>query len=73
MEFREGDLLALPAGDGEFDAAVALYSVIHLAADELRPAFTEMRRVLRPDGTLLPAGPPSDMTGNPLPAPVDGG
>ncbi|SCF13417.1 class I SAM-dependent methyltransferase [Micromonospora mirobrigensis] len=55
VEFREGDLLGLPAADGEFDAAVALYSVIHLAADELRPAFAEMRRVLRPDGTLLVA------------------
>ncbi|MFD8705257.1 methyltransferase domain-containing protein [Kitasatospora sp. NPDC059648] len=51
--FRTGDLLALPAADGEFAAAVALYSVIHLAPDELLPAFTEMRRVLRPGGVLL--------------------
>ncbi|MFJ9946741.1 class I SAM-dependent methyltransferase [Kitasatospora sp. NPDC091207] len=52
-EFREGDLLRLPAADGEFAAAVALYSVIHLEPDELRPAFEEMWRVLRPSGTLL--------------------
>ncbi|MFF1909183.1 class I SAM-dependent methyltransferase [Kitasatospora sp. NPDC058218] len=52
-EFREGDLLRLPAADGEFAAAVALYSVIHLEPGELRPAFEEMRRVLRPSGTLL--------------------
>ncbi|MFH9353441.1 class I SAM-dependent methyltransferase [Kitasatospora sp. NPDC017646] len=51
--FRTGDLLALPAGDGEFAAAVALYSVIHLEPDELLPAFVEMRRVLRPGGVLL--------------------
>ncbi|MFI8287738.1 class I SAM-dependent methyltransferase [Streptomyces sp. NPDC085614] len=52
-EFREGDLLALPAGDGEFDAAVALYSVIHVAPDELGRAFAEAHRVLRPAGLLL--------------------
>ncbi|MEO3765685.1 class I SAM-dependent methyltransferase [Streptomyces sp. B5E4] len=52
-EFREGDLLRLPAADGEFGAAVALYSVIHLEPDELAPAFAEARRVLRPGGRLL--------------------
>ncbi|WP_457032153.1 class I SAM-dependent methyltransferase [Kitasatospora sp. P5_F3] len=52
-EFREGDLLHLPAADGEFGAAVALYSVIHLEPAELRPAFTEIRRTLRPGGLLL--------------------
>ncbi|WP_030247687.1 class I SAM-dependent methyltransferase [Streptomyces sp. NRRL S-350] len=51
--FRTGDLLSLPAADGEFAAAVALYSVIHLEPDELAPAFAEMRRVLRPGGVLL--------------------
>ncbi len=55
LEFRVGDLLGLPAADGEFAAAVALYSVIHLAPEELRPAFEEMRRVLRPSGVLLVA------------------
>lgn len=54
-EFRVGDLRRLPAADGEFGAAVALYSVIHLAADELRPAFAEMRRALRPAAPLLVA------------------
>ncbi|MEU9124897.1 methyltransferase domain-containing protein [Streptomyces sp. NPDC048506] len=52
-EFREGDLLDLPAEDGEFGAAVALYSVIHLHPAELRPAFAEMHRVLRPSALLL--------------------
>lgn len=52
-EFREGDLLRLPAGDGEFAAAVALYSLIHLAPGELAPALAEIRRVLRPGGALL--------------------
>ncbi|MFF0745938.1 methyltransferase domain-containing protein [Streptomyces sp. NPDC004111] len=53
VEFRNGDLLALPAGDGEFGAAVALYSFIHLSADELPTALAEARRVLRPGGLLL--------------------
>lgn len=54
-EFRDGDLLRLPAADGEFAAAVALYSVIHLEPAELAPAFAEARRVLRPGGRLLVA------------------
>ncbi|MCX5384262.1 class I SAM-dependent methyltransferase [Streptomyces sp. NBC_00083] len=53
VEFREGDLLALPAADGEFGAAVALYSVIHLAPAELTRAFDEAHRALRPAGLLL--------------------
>ncbi|GAA2068889.1 class I SAM-dependent methyltransferase [Streptomyces albiaxialis] len=53
VEFRRGDLLGLPAGDGEFGAAVALYTLIHLAPDELRPALDEAARVLRPSGLLL--------------------
>ncbi|MER7519175.1 class I SAM-dependent methyltransferase [Streptomyces sp. NPDC126499] len=53
VEFREGDLLRLPARDGEFDGAVALYSLIHLSPDELGPALAEIHRVLRPGGPLL--------------------
>jgi SAM-dependent methyltransferase len=53
VEFREGDLLRLPAADGEFGAAVALYSIIHLEPGELTTAFTEARRALRPDGLFL--------------------
>lgn len=52
-EFREGDLLELPAADGEFAAAVAFYSVIHLDPGELGRAFRQIRRVLRPGGLLL--------------------
>jgi len=54
VEFRQGDLLALPAADGELGAAVALYSIIHLKPGELHRAFTEIHRVLRPGG-LCPA------------------
>ena len=54
-EFRQGDLLELPAGGGEFAAVVALYSIIHLAPDELPRAFGEIHRVLRPPGLVLAA------------------
>ncbi len=53
VEFREGDLLALPAADGEFAAAVALYSIIHLEPGQLGGAFEEIHRVLRPGGLVL--------------------
>ena len=53
LEFRVGDLLNLPAAEEEFAAVVAFYSVIHLAPDELRPAFAEMHRTLRPGGAAL--------------------
>lgn len=53
VEFRQGDLLSLPAIEGEFGAAVAFYSVIHLDPAELPGAFAEMHRVLVPGGRLL--------------------
>jgi SAM-dependent methyltransferase len=55
VEFRVGNLLDLPAADGEFGAAIAFYSIIHLAAGELRRAFEEIHRVLRPRGLFLVA------------------
>ncbi|QSY49341.1 class I SAM-dependent methyltransferase [Streptomyces griseocarneus] len=53
VEFREGDLLKLPAEDGEFGSAVAFYTIIHLDPGDLRRAFEEAGRVLRPSGLLL--------------------
>lgn len=55
VDFREGDFLALPAAAGEFTAVVALYSIIHLESGELRGAFAEICRVLRPGGLVLVA------------------
>jgi SAM-dependent methyltransferase len=55
VEFREGDLLELPAADGEFAAAVAFYSIIHLEPGELRRACDEIHRVLRPGALFLVA------------------
>jgi ubiquinone/menaquinone biosynthesis C-methylase UbiE len=53
VEFREGDLLELPAKEAEFGAVVAFYTIIHLDPDELHRAFKEMARVLRPSGLAL--------------------
>jgi len=53
VEFRQGDLRALPADDGEWGAAVALYSIIHLVPTELPVAFGELWRAIRPGGPLL--------------------
>jgi ubiquinone/menaquinone biosynthesis C-methylase UbiE len=55
VEFREGDLLSLPAADAEFGAALALYSIIHLEGEELHSAALEMHRVLLPGALLLVA------------------
>jgi SAM-dependent methyltransferase len=53
VEFREGDLLELPAAESEFGAAIAFYSIIHLEPKELAAAFGEVHRTLRPDGLFL--------------------
>lgn len=50
LEFRRGELDALPIGDRELDGAVAAMVLHHLL--ELGPALREMFRVLRPGGTL---------------------
>jgi SAM-dependent methyltransferase len=54
-EFRVGDMLEIPAAEGELGAAIAFYSIIHLQAAELPRAFGEIHRVLRPGGLLLVA------------------
>ena len=50
VEFRQGELDALPIADAELDGAVAAMVLHHLP--ELSPALQEMRRVLKPGGTL---------------------
>jgi len=55
VEFRQGDFLGLPATDGEFAAAVAFYSIIHLQPAELGRAFGEIHRALRPGALFLVA------------------
>jgi SAM-dependent methyltransferase len=53
VEFRQGSMLALPLEDGSLAAMVSFYAIIHLRPEEIRLAFQEFRRVLRPGGSLL--------------------
>jgi SAM-dependent methyltransferase len=49
-DVKEGDALALPFADGEFDRVVAAEVLEHLPADT--QAIEELARVLRPGGTM---------------------
>ena len=54
IEFQQGDMLALTEiADDAFGGIVAFYAIVNLAPTMLAPAFSELRRVLRPDGVLL--------------------
>lgn len=55
IAFRQGDLRALDVADAALGGIVAFYSIIHLAREELLPAFREWRRTLRPGGFALVA------------------
>lgn len=48
-----GDLRSLPFADGSFDNVVASHVLGHLMEGERGKAMAEVRRVLRPGGTLL--------------------
>lgn len=51
LEFRVGNALALPVGDGEFDAATIAFGLRNLT--DYEAGFREMRRVVRPGGRLV--------------------
>jgi ubiquinone/menaquinone biosynthesis C-methylase UbiE/DNA-binding transcriptional ArsR family regulator len=51
VDFREGDLSELPIADGEVDAALAVLVLHHVPTPP--GALLEMRRVVRPGGTVL--------------------
>lgn len=51
VAWRQADVMALPFADGSFDAVVCQFGAMFFP-DKAR-AFAEMRRVLRPGGTLL--------------------
>jgi SAM-dependent methyltransferase len=50
-DFRSGDLGALPVADASADLVTCGLALSHVA--DLRPAFTEFARVLRPGGHLV--------------------
>ena len=53
IDFRVGDMTALDLPDESLAGAVAFYSIVHFASEELGPVFREIRRVLVPDGLAL--------------------
>lgn len=50
--FSVGDARALPFAEGALGAIVAMYSIIHLDADELVDVLAEWHRALQPGGVL---------------------
>ena len=53
LDARVADVQSLPFGDGEFDCVAANWMLYHVP--ELERALGELRRVLRPGGTLVAA------------------
>jgi SAM-dependent methyltransferase len=53
IAFRRGDMLALDVPEGALAGVVSFYAIVHLAPEALPEAFGEIRRVLRPEGTVL--------------------
>jgi demethylmenaquinone methyltransferase / 2-methoxy-6-polyprenyl-1,4-benzoquinol methylase len=51
LEFRVGNALALPAGNGEFDAATIGFGMRNLA--DFEAGFRELRRVVKPGGRVV--------------------
>ena len=47
----QGSAFALPFKDNSFDCLISSEVIEHIAFDD--SLFTEMRRVLKPDGTLI--------------------
>jgi len=50
VTWLEGDVMAMPFGDGEFDSATVGFGVRNVS--DLSAALTELRRVLKPGGRL---------------------
>lgn len=53
IPFHAGDMLCDYAHLGHFDAVVAIACFVHLQEHQLEQAFSQIAKVLRPDGKLL--------------------
>ena len=53
MEFRQGDMRSPEIADEAFMGIAAFYSIIHIPRSEVVPVLGELRRILKPGGTLL--------------------
>jgi len=55
QEFRVGDMRKLSLPDASLVGAIAFYSIVHFAPDELPAIMAELRRALMPGGLILVA------------------
>ena len=53
VEVRTADMRQLPFGAGEFDAAISVAAIDHLAWPDIEQALRETARVLKPGGQFL--------------------
>jgi SAM-dependent methyltransferase len=55
MAFLQGDMRAILVPGASWAGILCFYAIVHLSPEELRAAFTEFRRVLRPGGRVVVA------------------
>ena len=53
ISFRQGNMLALDLPDASLAGIAAFYAIVNLPRESLPQVFSEMARVLKPDGLLL--------------------
>jgi SAM-dependent methyltransferase len=53
IHFHQGNMLALPDIDNSWGGIAAFYCIIHIPRENIVDALREMKRVLKPCGTLL--------------------
>ena len=53
VHLQNGDVLDMPYANGFFDAVLLVSILEHLRPEQLRPAFREIRRVLKPGGQAV--------------------
>ncbi|TDF92358.1 MerR family transcriptional regulator [Paenibacillus piri] len=52
LEVKRGNFLAIPYMDGQFDFIVTTFALHHITDEQKQLALGEMRRVLKPHGTI---------------------
>ncbi len=57
LDLRAGDVLHMPYQDNYFDTVLLVSILEHLKPDELKQAFVEARRVLKPGGQMVYGSP----------------
>lgn len=53
IRFETADMLSLQYDDNSFGSALAFYAIVHFTEDQVKKAFAEINRVLKPGGQFL--------------------